>query len=100
MNYWTRPVPISAPSWRREKGRLLFLLVWTDEHPSQVDQGKWRGALGNRSRFPARKTSALLPDVPEVREDFADYLGEVAAWDAGIGAILDELEKSGEKRIL
>lgn len=43
------------------------------------------------------KLPPFLPDVPEVREDFADYLGEVAAWDAGIGAILDELEKSGEK---
>lgn len=38
----------------------------------------------------------FLPDVPEVREDLADYFGEVAAWDAGIGVILDELEKTGE----
>lgn len=42
------------------------------------------------------KMPPYLPDVPEVREDLADYFGEIAAWDAGIGALLDELEKSGE----
>jgi arylsulfatase A-like enzyme len=35
--------------------------------------------------------------VPEVREDLADYFGEIAAWDATIGALLVELEKSGQK---
>lgn len=43
------------------------------------------------------KMPPFLPDVPEVREDLADYFGEIEAWDAGIGVILDELEKSGEK---
>lgn len=43
------------------------------------------------------KMPPFLPDVPEVREDLADYFGEIAAWDAGIGAILDELEKTGER---
>ena len=38
----------------------------------------------------------FVPDVPEVREDFADYLGEILAVDAGAGVILDELEKAGE----
>jgi N-sulfoglucosamine sulfohydrolase len=36
-----------------------------------------------------------LPDVPEVREDFADYLGEVQAWDAMIGQHLKMLEEQG-----
>lgn len=43
------------------------------------------------------KMPPFLPDVPEVREDLADYFGEVAAWDAGIGVILEELEKTGER---
>ena len=43
------------------------------------------------------KMPPFLPDVHEVREDLADYLGEVAAWDAGIGVMLDELEKTGER---
>lgn len=42
------------------------------------------------------KLPPFLPDVHEVRQDFADYLGEAMAFDAGLGAILDELEKTGE----
>lgn len=42
------------------------------------------------------KLPADVPDVPEVREDFADYLGEVQALDAGFGVILDELQQTGE----
>lgn len=42
------------------------------------------------------KMPPYLPDVPEVREDLADYFGEIAAWDATIGALLVELEKSGQ----
>ncbi len=41
------------------------------------------------------KLPAFLPDVAEVREDFCDYLGEVQAFDAGLGVILDELRRSG-----
>lgn len=42
------------------------------------------------------KVPAFLPDVPIVREDLADYLGEVQAFDAGLGVLLDELERMGE----
>ena len=42
------------------------------------------------------KLPACLPDVPIVREDFADYLGEAMAFDAGLGVLLDELQKTGE----
>lgn len=38
---------------------------------------------------------AYLPDVPEIREDFNDYLGECLAVDAGLGALLRELEGRG-----
>src|SRR5262249_54893871 len=40
------------------------------------------------------KLPAFLPDVPEVREDFADYLGEAQAFDAYIGVLLAELERT------
>ncbi|MGB0654451.1 MAG: sulfatase family protein [Pirellulales bacterium] len=40
------------------------------------------------------KMPAFLPDVPEVRQDLADYFGEIAAWDAAVGVLLDELEKA------
>ena len=42
------------------------------------------------------KMPDFLPDVPQVREDFSDYLGEGLAFDAGLGAILEMLEETGE----
>lgn len=39
---------------------------------------------------------AFLPDVPEVREDVADYLGESQAVDAYLGVLLERLEAAGE----
>ena len=38
----------------------------------------------------------FLPDVNEVRQDFADYLGEVQAFDTALGLILKRLETLGE----
>jgi arylsulfatase A-like enzyme len=38
----------------------------------------------------------FMPDVPEVRSDFADYMGEIQALDAGIGVIVEELKTAGE----
>ncbi|MEZ6057828.1 MAG: sulfatase [Planctomycetaceae bacterium] len=42
------------------------------------------------------KLPKFLPDIPIVREDVADYLGEVQAFDAGLGVLLSELERIGE----
>lgn len=42
------------------------------------------------------KLPPFLPDVHEVREDVADYLGEVQAYDAYIGVLLKRLEETGE----
>ncbi len=42
------------------------------------------------------KLPPFLPDVPVIREDFADYLGEVQALDAALGVLLAELERIGE----
>ena len=42
------------------------------------------------------KMPAFLPDVPEVREDFADYLGEAQAVDAALGVMLARLTEIGE----
>ena len=38
----------------------------------------------------------FLPDVAEVREDMADYFGEIQAFDAALGLILKRLEELGE----
>jgi arylsulfatase A-like enzyme len=42
------------------------------------------------------KMPKYLPDVPEVREDFADYLGEAQAYDAMVGVLLRQLKDAGE----
>lgn len=42
------------------------------------------------------KLPPFLPDVPVVREDVCDYLGEVQAFDAGVGVLLQKLEALGE----
>jgi N-sulfoglucosamine sulfohydrolase len=41
------------------------------------------------------KLPPFLPDVPVVREDFADYLGEAQAFDAGLGVLIEELKRIG-----
>lgn len=42
------------------------------------------------------KMPAFLPDVHEVRQDMADYFGEVQAFDAALGLMLKRLEDMGE----
>ncbi|KAA1260904.1 Arylsulfatase [Rubripirellula obstinata] len=44
------------------------------------------------------KLPPYLPDVSTVREDFADYLGEVQAFDSALGVILEELKRLGLDR--
>ena len=43
-----------------------------------------------------QKLPAFLPDVPVVREDFADYLGEAKAFDTALGVLIAKLEERGE----
>ncbi|MCL2304775.1 MAG: sulfatase [Planctomycetaceae bacterium] len=42
------------------------------------------------------KLPPFLPDVPEIREDFCDYLGETLALDAMLGRFLEKLREIGE----
>jgi len=42
------------------------------------------------------KMPPFLADVPELREDLADYFGEVQAFDAAFGVLLGRLEEIGE----
>ena len=43
------------------------------------------------------KMPGFLPDVPEIREDMCDYLGEVLALDRMLGLFLEKLEAMGER---
>ncbi len=42
------------------------------------------------------KLPPFMADVPEIRQDFADYLGEAQAVDAALGTLLKKLEEIGE----
>ena len=44
------------------------------------------------------KMPSFLPNVPEVREDMADYLGEAQAFDAALGVLIKRLEETGRTR--
>ena len=72
--YWFGPTNVHR-KWVRGSGKAL----WGIEPDSL------------QGRLPP-----FLPDVPTVREDLADYLGEVAAFDAALGVLLDELEQAGQ----
>jgi len=72
--YWFGPTNTHR-SWARGSGQKLW----------GIDPEQLRGRL-----------PPFLPDVPEVREDLADYLGEVQALDSMLGVLLRQLEQAGE----
>jgi arylsulfatase A-like enzyme len=72
--YWFGPTTTHR-AWVRGSGKRLW----------DIDPDALKGRL-----------PAFLPDVPVVREDLADYLGEVQALDAAMGVLLAELERTGE----
>ncbi len=72
--YWFGPTNTHR-AWVRGSGKKLW----------DIDPDSLKGRL-----------PAFLPDVPVVREDLADYLGEAQALDAAMGVLLAELERTGE----
>lgn len=73
--YWFGPTNVHR-TWIKGSGKALWA----------IDPDSLKGRLPK-----------FLPDVPEIREDFADYLGEIQAWDAGIGELLKKLDEIGER---
>ncbi len=71
--YWFGPTNTHR-KWTAGSGKQLW----------NIDPGALQGKL-----------PAYLPDVETVREDFADYLGEVQAFDAGLGVLIEELKRIG-----
>ena len=59
-------------------------------------KGSGRALWGIDQESLAGRLPPFLPDVPEVREDVADYLGEVQAVDAIIATLVAELEARGQ----
>lgn len=79
----------------RDQGKPFFF--WhgpTNVHRSWV-KGSGKGHWGIDPDALKGKLPRFLPDVPEVREDFADYLGEAQAFDAQVGVLLAELKGAG-----
>jgi len=72
--YWWGPTNVHR-KWIKGSGKALW----------RIDPDALKG-----------KMPPFLPDVPEVREDLADYIGEIAAFDATLGVLVDELKKAGE----
>ncbi|GIW81580.1 MAG: sulfatase [Gemmatales bacterium] len=80
----------------REKGKpFCYWFGPTNCHRSWV-AGSGKKLWGLNPDDLKGKLPPFLPDVPLVREDFCDYLGEVQAFDAAVGILLKELEALGE----
>lgn len=67
----------------------------TNTHRKWI-QGSGRALWGLDPDRLQGKLPPYLPDVPAVREDFCDYLGEAQAFDAALGVLLEELERIGQ----
>jgi len=72
--YWFGPTNVHR-KWVKGSGKSLW----------SINPDKLQG-----------KMPPFLPDVPAVREDFADYLGEAMAFDMALGVLVEELHKVGE----
>jgi N-sulfoglucosamine sulfohydrolase len=72
--YWFGPTNVHR-KWVKGSGKKLW----------GIDPDDLKGRL-----------PPFLPDVPVVREDLADYLGEVAAFDTALGILIGELKAAGK----
>lgn len=72
--YWFGPTNVHR-KWKQGSGEAIW----------GIDPNRLQGKL---PRF--------LPDVPEVRQDLSDYLGEVQAFDAALGVLISRLEQNHE----
>ena len=80
----------------RTKGApFLFWHGPTNVHRKWV-KGSGEALWGIKPDELKGKLPKHLPDVPEFREDFGSYLGEIQAFDAQVGVLVKRLEEEGE----
>lgn len=80
----------------REEGQpFCFWYGPTNVHRKWI-QGSGKKLWGINPDDLKGKMPPFLPDVPEVREDLADYFGEIEAFDATLGLLIDRLQEIGE----
>ena len=81
---------------KRDSGRpFCYWFGPTNVHRTWI-KGSGKALWGFEPDSLQGKLPPFLPDVPEIRQDLADYFGEIAAYDAELGILLEELKKSGE----
>jgi N-sulfoglucosamine sulfohydrolase len=95
-----RELAVAAASFiRSTDDRPFFVTVaYSDPHRASVDYGNnrpWPG-VKPQSYDPRRvQIPAHLPDLPEVRQDLAEYYESLSRLDVGVGMILDDLATTG-----
>jgi len=62
----------------------------------KYEKGSGKALWGIEPDSVKGKLPKFMPDVPEVRADYTDYMGEIQAWDAGVGVLIKKLEEMGE----
>ena len=79
-----------------KSGKPFF--YWFGPHNShrQWTRGSGKAIWGLDPDSLKGKVPAFLPDVHDVREDLADYLGEALAWDGMVNELIEELKARGE----
>lgn len=82
-------------SARKKEQPFAYWFGPTNVHRKWV-KGSGEALWGIRESDLRGKLPPFLPDVPEVRQDMADYLGEVQAFDLAIGVLIDELKRTGD----
>jgi uncharacterized sulfatase len=81
---------------KRQKDQPFFYSFNpTNTHRKWV-QGSGKALWGLNPDDLKGKLPPVMPDVHEIREDVADYLGEAMAFDAACGVLVEMLEQSGE----
>ena len=81
----------------KNKGDKPFF-YWFGPHNShrQWSRGSGKAIWGLDPDSLKGKVPAFLPDVHDVREDLADYLGEALAWDGMVNELMEELKARAE----
>ena len=81
---------------KRKPGQPFYYSFHPTNPHRKWTKGSGKNLWGLNPDALARVMPPFLPNVPEVREDLADYLGEGMAFDHSCREIIAELEKIGE----
>ena len=70
----TTSSPIAKPD------QPFCYLVRAHTHASPLPKGSGKALWGIEPDSVQGKLPEFMPDVPEVRDDYTDYMGEIQAW--------------------